>query len=440
MFDNIFVMKLFIRRLSIVLAVLLSVSLLDGCVYVQKSLPAGTLYAQQYYNEDPAFSFTEVIDAAKPVTKERLLKYYDLTYEERLLYDQIAAGIGNFELRIPVDFNIQNDEDAETLRKVSTVVFSSYPDPFWWTAGCSYTINGSPSGDGKYSILPVYYVDGKKLCALFDDRNEIIYPSNKDIAAAKLWIAEGKSAIRDRLSSLPVHGGMSPIELEMAVYAWMRDNVVYERSRDDDSSFQFKNTYGAIINGRADCVGYSHAFQYIMGLLGIECVQVLGLLHDGSSIANAGEGHAWNAVRLDGEWYHLDVTNDSYYSLIDGLSSHYYFNRTDRFMADNGYTRGGGGPEAHHLKIDISCTETKYNYYAMTDSYLASDSDFYSKVPARLSQALENGERVFDMELDPSYAEVIDLEVNCRRVASDITGGFMTYYSKYKNVFFCVFK
>lgn len=61
--------------------------------------------------------------------------------------------------------------------------------------------------------------------------------------------------------------------------------------------------YSALVLGRGLCGAYSRTYQYLMTLLGIECVRV-----DGTSVR--GIPHSWVKVRLDGEWYCVDPTWD----------------------------------------------------------------------------------------------------------------------------------
>lgn len=48
------------------------------------------------------------------------------------------------------------------------------------------------------------------------------------------------------------------------------------------------------------CMGYALAFMHLMNELGIECLYV----------SSEAMNHAWNLVKLDGEWYHIDLTWD----------------------------------------------------------------------------------------------------------------------------------
>ena len=81
--------------------------------------------------------------------------------------------------------------------------------------------------------------------------------------------------------------------------------------------------YGALVcdsSGNpnyAVCDGYSLAFEYLLQQCGIEAVFVCGKA--GSSPEDAG-GHAWNMVKMDGEWYEVDSTWDDSGSFEDDLT------------------------------------------------------------------------------------------------------------------------
>ena len=56
---------------------------------------------------------------------------------------------------------------------------------------------------------------------------------------------------------------------------------------------------------RALCGGYAFLFKTMCNLAEVEARVVEGKAYGGHV---EGEGHAWNAVHLDGRWYWLDLT------------------------------------------------------------------------------------------------------------------------------------
>ena len=102
---------------------------------------------------------------------------------------------------------------------------------------------------------------------------------------------------------------MSDYEKELAVHDWMIAWAEYDQAAlsalpGAQPTPDSDNPYGFFTGRAAICTGYTSTFQLLMDLLGIECVTVEGTAYNGT------EDHAWNMVRLDGDWYCVDVTWD----------------------------------------------------------------------------------------------------------------------------------
>ena len=63
-----------------------------------------------------------------------------------------------------------------------------------------------------------------------------------------------------------------------------------------EKRYDLSSVYGALVNKKAVCAGYAKAAQYLLQLCGIECLYVTS------------DTHAWNMVKLEDKYYHLDVT------------------------------------------------------------------------------------------------------------------------------------
>lgn len=85
-------------------------------------------------------------------------------------------------------------------------------------------------------------------------------------------------------------------ELERALLAhdYLCKNYHYDLSLENDNMYKFFR------NGSGNCQGYTWAYMAILRELGIESE------YAASDTVN----HIWNLVKLDGEWYHCDVTWD----------------------------------------------------------------------------------------------------------------------------------
>lgn len=106
-----------------------------------------------------------------------------------------------------------------------------------------------------------------------------------------------------------------------------------------------QTAYGALVEGRCVCMGYTNAFFLLLSMAGIENEIVYG--------EAGGEAHAWNKVWIDDGWYHVDVTWDDPLPDEEGCVQHTYLNVTDEFMARTHIWKDDGTRPA---------TQTKWNY------------------------------------------------------------------------------
>ena len=100
--------------------------------------------------------------------------------------------------------------------------------------------------------------------------------------------------------------------------------------------------YGALIGGRAVCDGYAAAFALLLEAAEVPVRTVTGFAGQGDAQP---EPHAWNLVRLDSIWYHIDCTWDD--SDEAGVPcSHDYFLCSDAVMQDTHCWDAGKYPPA----------------------------------------------------------------------------------------------
>jgi len=339
------------------------------------------------------------------------LQYFDLSEQQKELYDQLTAGLTALELVIVVDSYWGQEEAEAAGTVVYELVERNNPELFWIP---KHRVQGTDAS-GEYSIRPVYTIDGAEFAVVMDDTGHYTYPSAEQTAAAEAWVQRGQAAINNVVSQLPINAGMTPFELELAVHDWLVQHIAYDLDAPNKHSL-----YGALVEGRATCEGYAKSFQFIMRLLGVECVRYTGRL-----ISNADVGHTWNALKLDGQWYQIDVTSDATAGAsIDQPHFHAYFNRTDQVMAlthtldDVGYNPL------------VSCTATEYDYYRHTGRLITADADFTDQVPGIMARARAEGQPTFELEFAPDYARPADIgekkQLLDRSLWQDVTFSYMT--------------
>ncbi len=118
------------------------------------------------------------------------------------------------------------------------------------------------------------------------------------------------------------------------VHDYLIDKLDYDSTLSKDNIY---NIYGALINRVTVCEGYARSFKYMMDDLGIPC-----LIACGTAINSSGkmENHAWNYVRLNGNWYAMDVTWDDPIIVGNGYISKsvnykYYLKGSNEFFTNH---------------------------------------------------------------------------------------------------------
>lgn len=120
--------------------------------------------------------------------------------------------------------------------------------------------------------------------------------------------------------------GMPEFDKERLLHDYIINNTRYDERFEDAYE-----EYGCLLSGYAVCKGYAEAMKLLCDLSGIECLIVTGTTKNNGRTT----GHAWNMVKIDGEYYHVDVTNDDPLP-TDGsqeqILTYCYFNLTDSEM------------------------------------------------------------------------------------------------------------
>ena len=139
------------------------------------------------------------------------------------------------------------------------------------------------------------------------------------------------------------------------VYDTLIRNTDYDLGAPDN-----QNIYSVFVRHFSVCQGYAKATQYLLNRLGVESTLVLGTVE-------TGEGHAWNLVKVDGEYYYLDTTwGDVSYRTEDTASQ----------------------PEASLEEgLRISMPEINYDYLNVTTEELLRTHSIGGEVPMPLCTA-----------------------------------------------------
>ncbi len=129
--------------------------------------------------------------------------------------------------------------------------------------------------------------------------------------------------------SLGLDSNASDIEKVEAVYRYLATSATYDLSLRNNE--ERCSAYDALVLHKSVCQGFANAVYKLLRELGIMNRIVTGEVY----YENEWRVHAWNLVRIDDVWYHLDATTEVHFVEEYGYVSYKWFLKND---ADLGNT------------------------------------------------------------------------------------------------------
>lgn len=220
--------------------------------------------------------------------------------------------------------------------------------------------------------------------------------------------------------------GRTDTEKEKYVYDLIFDNCIYNEQEMISGS-----AYGVFIKHTGRCEGLSKAFMWAMHRLSVECLCISGQ-QLWSTTALYSE-HSWNMIKLDGDWYNLDITVDNVKTPgVTGNPPNYgFYNVTDEFISKS--------REINYVYTSLGkpdCNSDKLNYHTVNGLLLQDGQGGENEVRSLLSQHLtESGidNLSIKFESDDDYAlakeSIEQWTGEILRQASEESFKYNTYYN-----------
>jgi len=285
------------------------------------------------------------------------------------LYKELANSI---DLSRAPTVTVDGSLDEFQITQALQAYRNDHPETFWLTGESKYYVkNNSTTVEFEYSIEPSEILSAKET---FENKIDNI------------------------LNDLP-----SGSDFEKEEYI---NNYIIENCKYDDAAAQTENiegnendAYGALVDGSVVCEGYARAFQLLCNKADIDCVMVSGTVDN--------TNHAWNCVKIGGEWYQIDVTWNDTDGDKDYLQND-YFNLTDSLMLeDHTLSPKYSDVDAQSFQNVESwcnfyvpkCTAEKYNYFNYKYPTV-SDPDNADDVSEALAKSAKNGDKYFSIVVD----------------------------------------
>ena len=247
------------------------------------------------------------------ISESDYYQYGLLNKKEKGIYDAIVSAISHSKNVVDTTkLSVSYDEAVSAFQKVLT----DYPQFFYISR--SFILVYSSTNDSIRGII-LLYTDGDTTDE-FDDDLSLVKSADRNIINKKVDFL--KSFVQAFSDKIPAD--MSDVLKEKQIHDYILKTVTYDYKTAEDylnnniSNSHAFDIYGAAAYGKVVCEGYSKLFQYLCYTVGINSTQVVGI--------SEGENHMWNAVLIEDEWYHIDLTWDDAQDII----TYSYFNLTDK--------------------------------------------------------------------------------------------------------------
>lgn len=304
--------------------------------------------------------------------------YNTLTDDEKALYDAILGAASNMSTRV---FGTQNLSSAQWT-KVFGLVYNQEPQLFWLNS--------------KSVVGRLYYneIDPDKIAAMQKEIDATVNALIKE--------ANTKSTTYEKL---------------LVFHDYLVLNSTFEKSEEAGNYNQtIYNAFsgGTSKQGNIQCAGYAKAMQYLCDKVGIDCMVITGTNEKGTS-------HAWNKVKVEGEWYNIDatwddpilstpITNYLRYSFFlvpdEWINEKSHFNINTVTLKDGEKVKYYDTPKA---------TATAQNYFIKNGYVYDNRADADKALKAELEKAASEGKVVAHIMVssDSLYNEILnDLKDN----------------------------
>lgn len=264
-------------------------------------------------------------------------QYASLSGKDKAIYNRIVDTI-------KASRNIVSLADlSPTSSQVSIAfqrVLTDCPQ-YFYVSRVSWFIYGAESNVVRSLVLS--YSDGEVADELDDNLN---FTKTANRTLINQQIDSLQSEIEKILSNIPSED--PELIKERKIFDYIVKYVKYDKNAAEKvGTFTVTphafDLYGAAVKKKAVCEGYTKLFQYLCYCVGINSTQVSGTAR--------GEGHMWNAVLIEKEWYQTDLTWS-----VNGVLPYYgYFNlTTNDILKDRDI-------EPSELSIP-NCTSTKNSF------------------------------------------------------------------------------
>lgn len=369
------------KRIAILLSVVFFAVAFNGCAMISGLLA----------DDFAAESTTSAAEIIMPVEND--FGYQSLQNDfERDFYRQFGAQIMKDE---PQNFTVDYTDDVNRLVSIAEMYCYDHPEVFWLDD--EETLSFVTDGETYLEVTIGFSMTGEELKAAKDAL---------------------ENAVQTVLTGLPVDG--NDFVKEEYFNDYLIDSVAYDDAAAASPEVAIgneHNAYGALVEKKCVCDGFATAFMLLAERVGIESSIVFGTTPE----SGENEFHAWNCVKIEDDWYYLDITwNDASDDTVPAIGRYINFNiTTEQALRERTLlplqSDSSDDTESHLNNFFIpECTATQYNYFEYNCDKLVTQGDY---------DLLEEGLLAAAQEEAPYYFFKVGEELDFSSVYEELMGG-----------------
>ena len=319
--------------------------------------------------------------------------YYNfLSEDQKRIYESIANGVKNFQSEFVVRDYVADDKDkfASEVSIAIEAFINDHPEVFYLESEYSSYILSS--FDGNIGYIRLNYTE------------DSIESVNQKIELMSQKIDEYLEGL----------DGLNDYEKELEIHDRLSYSVEY--SHLEELPREYHTAEGSLLEGVGVCDSFAKALQLIYSRAGIDSIIVLGSLD--------GNPHAWNMVKINNEWYHVDLTSSHSIYEETGIVNHAYFN------LDTESEKRFASLDSEELIPEAY--QNTYNYYNYNELVISNDDDIYQRL-SDICNKFE-GENYIEFYLEGNVGDrITSILIALRTIDSSFLDGTRLYYYNIEN-------
>lgn len=241
------------------------------------------------------------------------------------------------------------------------------------TAGHDFTFDFTASGTHR---IYFYFMDNDRNDPQ-NDKGIYYLRTTAEVTVNDAARSSVKQIVNDAVAQCRQQTNGSEYDMALWLHDWTLDQLEY------DHSLNWCSAESGLTRHQGTCESYQRIYSKLLDAAGIANGRITG------------NGHTWNAVKIDGKWCQMDLTwddtSDNWYGDLD--QRHLYFGLTDELM-----TIAHSDHTANYQKDGYAyrSTDLSNNYFVRNGKA----DEWVEKYADRIQQHLDAREESFSIDAD----------------------------------------